>query len=126
MATERITAPLVKKIVDEHLQEHILKINPKLHDVYHAVLGEQGKGGLYGEVDELKGVKTTVNRHDTLLVGEKGDNGLVSTTKDHESRIKSLEKIGDKVSGLTWSILVWAIIQGLTALPKLIALLNAD
>ncbi len=126
MTTTRITAPHVQKALDEHLQKHELKIDPKLHDVYHAVLGEQGKGGLCDEVDELKGVKTTVNRHDTLLVGEKGDNGLVSTAKDHETRLKSLEKVGDKVSGLTWSILAWALIQFLTSLPKLIALLNAD
>ena len=55
MAIDRITAPLVKKIVDEHLQEHILKINPKLHDVYHAVFGEQGKGGLCEEFERVKG-----------------------------------------------------------------------
>ncbi len=126
MTTERLTIRKVKDELDRHLHDHDIKLNPKLCEVHKAVFGEQGKGGLCDEVDELKGVKTTVNRHDTLLVGEKGDNGLVSTTKDHESRIKSLEKVGDKVSGLTWSILVWAIIQGLTALPKLIALLNAD
>jgi len=62
MAIDRITAPLVKKIVDEHLQEHILKINPKLHDVYHAVLGEQGKGGLCDEVDKLKGQFDSIDK----------------------------------------------------------------
>ena len=38
----------------DHLQEHALKYNVKLHDVYHAVLGEQGKGGLCDEVDKIK------------------------------------------------------------------------
>ena len=110
----------------DHLQEHILKHNPKLHNVHEAVFGEKGRGGLCDDVEELKGLKGTVARHDTLLVGEKGDNGLVSTAKDHETRLKSLEKVGDKVSGLTWSILAWALIQFLTSLPKLIALLNAE
>lgn len=39
----------------DHLQEHALRYNVKLHDVYHAVLGEQGKGGLCDEVDKIKG-----------------------------------------------------------------------
>ena len=50
----RITAPLVNKKLDEHLQKHELKLDPKLHDVYHAVLGEQGKGGLCDEIDKIK------------------------------------------------------------------------
>jgi hypothetical protein len=54
MTAERITAPHVQKALDEHLQKHELKIDPKLHDVYHAVLGEQGKGGLCDEVDKIK------------------------------------------------------------------------
>lgn len=55
MATvERITAPLIKKVLDEHLQKHELKLDPKLHDVYHAVFGDQGKGGLCDEVERLK------------------------------------------------------------------------
>ena len=33
MATERITAPIVKKVLYEHLQKHELKTDSKLHDV---------------------------------------------------------------------------------------------
>lgn len=61
MAIERITAPIVKKALDEHLQKHELKLDPKLHDVYHAVLGEQGKGGLCDEVGNLKTSFTVIN-----------------------------------------------------------------
>ena len=61
MTSERITAPIVKKVLDEHLQEHALKINPKLHDVYHAVFGEQGKGGLCDEVDKMGDNMKSIN-----------------------------------------------------------------
>ena len=54
MATERITAPIVRKVLDDHLHEHALKLDPKLHDVYHTVFGQQGKGGLCEEVESLK------------------------------------------------------------------------
>lgn len=110
----------------DHLQEHILKHNPKLHNVHEAVFGEKGRGGICDDVDELKGLRGTVTRHDTLLVGPDGDNGLVSKAKDHESRIENLEKVGGRISNLTWSILAWAIIQFLTSLPKLLALLNVE
>ena len=50
MENTRITAPIVKKVLDEHLQEHARKYDVKLHDVYHAVLGEHGKGGLCEKV----------------------------------------------------------------------------
>lgn len=66
MKTDRITAPLVKKYLDEHLHEHLLKFNTKLHEVYHAVLGEQGKGGLCNEVDNLT---TKLGTIDTRLTG---------------------------------------------------------
>lgn len=51
----RITAPIVNKKLDEHLQKHELKIDPKLHDVYYAVFGEHGKReGLISDVERLK------------------------------------------------------------------------
>lgn len=46
----------------DHLQEHALKYNVKLHDVYHTVLGEQGKGGLCDEVDQIKGEIKTIDK----------------------------------------------------------------
>ena len=55
MATERITAPKVQQALQEHLQRHELKLDGKLHDVYHAVFGEQGKGGICEEFERVKG-----------------------------------------------------------------------
>ena len=54
MATDRITAPIVKKVLDEHLQKHELKLDPKLHNVHEAVFGKGGIGGLCDEVERLK------------------------------------------------------------------------
>mgnify|MGYP007071570427 CR=1 FL=1 len=45
----------------DHLQEHALKFNIKLHDVYHAVLGEQGKGGLCDDVVQLQSDMKTID-----------------------------------------------------------------
>ena len=65
MAEEpRVTAPKVNERLDDHLQEHALRFNIKLHDVYHAVFGEQGKGGICTEVSDLK---TTIGVIDTRL-----------------------------------------------------------
>ena len=56
MATvEKITAPKVQQALQEHLQRHELKLDGKLHDVYHAVFGEQGKGGICEEFERVKG-----------------------------------------------------------------------
>ena len=56
MATvEKITAPKVQQALQEHLQRHELKLDGKLHDVYHAVFGEQGKGGICDEFERVKG-----------------------------------------------------------------------
>jgi len=51
---ERVTAPVVKKMLDEHLQRHELKIDPKLHDVHEAVFGKGNIGGLCDDVERLK------------------------------------------------------------------------
>lgn len=92
--TTRITASKVNETLKDHLQEHAQVFNPMLKN------------------------------HNDLLVGERGDNGLCFTAKDHEKRIADLEKIGNKVDNLIWGILVWAAIQLLTKLPELIALVN--
>ena len=56
MATvEKIRAPKVQQALQEHLQRHELKLDGKLHDVYHAVFGEQGKGGICEEFERVKG-----------------------------------------------------------------------
>jgi hypothetical protein len=62
MATERVTAPLVKKVLDEHLQRHELKIDPKLHDVHEAVFGKGNIGGLCDEVERLKAINLRLQK----------------------------------------------------------------
>jgi hypothetical protein len=62
MATERVTAPLVKKIIDDHLQRHELKIDPKLHDVHEAVFGKGNIGGLCDEVQDIKYVYNALGK----------------------------------------------------------------
>lgn len=70
MTSERITAPLVNKKLDEHLQKHELKIDPKLHDVYHAVFGEQGKGGVIADVERLEMAMASIDeRLETIESG---------------------------------------------------------
>jgi len=54
MTSDRITAPFVNKKLDEHLQKHELKIDPKLCEVYKSVFGEHSKDGLIAEVERMK------------------------------------------------------------------------
>lgn len=64
MATTRITATCVKEILDDHITKH--------KDVYDPML----------------------KNHQVLLVGEKGDNGLVFSTKEIVNGFRTLKKIG--------------------------------
>lgn len=96
MVTEKLTAPRVKNLLDDHLLVH------------------------------EKNYDKTLNRHEVILFGEKGDNGLCSKSKDHETRIENLEKVGTKIDGLKWSIILWVVLQALTALPKIIEWANAQ
>lgn len=89
---KKITAGRVNDALKDHLQEHEQVLNPMLKN------------------------------HQVLLVGEKGDNGLCFTSKDHEKRIVNLEKVGDKIDNLKWGIVLWAATQLLVNLPNLIAL----
>lgn len=91
MAAERITAPLVKKVFDEHLQRHELKIDPKLNNVHEAVFGEKGKGGLCDDVTKLK-------------------------ETDFPSIDKRLEKIEAGINKMTWVV----VLAVLAALLKLV------
>lgn len=51
-----------KITLKDHLKEHELRFNFKLHDVYHTVFGEQGKGGLCNEVDDLKSQLASIDK----------------------------------------------------------------
>lgn len=55
----RITAPKVMAELQSHLQRHEDKLDGKIHDTWHAVFGDRGKGGLCSDVEEMKrGYKT--------------------------------------------------------------------
>ena len=55
MATaEKITAPLVKRVLDEHLQKHELKYDVKQHNLHSTVFGEKGDDGMVAEIDDLQ------------------------------------------------------------------------
>lgn len=67
MATERITAPLVKKALDEHLQRHELKLDPKLHNVHEAVFGPGNQGGICDQVEKLRGNISMIDKRLTNI-----------------------------------------------------------
>ena len=68
MATaERITAPLIKKALDEHLQKHELKYDVKLHDVHAAVFGEHKDDGMISEIDDLQHSYKDIERRLTKI-----------------------------------------------------------
>ena len=64
MATQRITAPKVKGIVDDHLTRH--------KDVYDKLL----------------------NKHDVTLYGEKGDDGITYDVKEIVNGFKTIKGVG--------------------------------
>lgn len=74
-SVEKITAPKVQQALQEHLQRHELKLDGKLHDVYHAVFGEQGKGGICDEFEKVKGNMEHIN--DRLAKIEGGINKVL-------------------------------------------------
>lgn len=67
MDTTRITATKVNQKLDEHLQEHTLKLNQKLHDVWYAVFGDKGKGGLCDDVQSLQEKFNTIDKRLTNI-----------------------------------------------------------
>ena len=76
MTEQRITAPRVFADLQRHIQKHDDKYDPKLH------------------------------RHDILLVGQDGDNGLCSDLKDLNKRLRDLEKIKAELSGVKWAVVI--------------------
>lgn len=76
--TERITAPKVMGILEDHLHLHEQKYNPKAHN------------------------------HQVILFGEKGDDGLVSTVREHEECMKrlqgKLDKYEENINKIVWLI----------------------
>ena len=69
-ATERLTIQKVKTELDTHLHDHDIKLDPKLHDVYHAVFGEKGKGGVIADVERLEMAMASIDeRLETIESG---------------------------------------------------------
>jgi len=64
MATQRITAPKVKGIIDDHVIRHI--------EVYDKLL----------------------YKHDTTLYGEKGDDGIAYDVRDIVNGFKTIKGVG--------------------------------
>ena len=57
---DRITAPVVKELLDNHLQFHELKLNPKVHNHQEILFGEKGDDGMCADVKEIKRGYTTM------------------------------------------------------------------
>jgi len=62
MVAEKLTIKKVKDELDIHLHDHAIKYDPKLHDVYHAVFGEQGKGGLVSDLERLEVAMASIDK----------------------------------------------------------------
>ena len=62
-AVERITAPLVQRALDDHLQRHELKLDPKLHNVHEAVFGVNNQGGLCDKAEALAIKFTAIDKN---------------------------------------------------------------
>jgi len=58
MATETTSRITLK----DHLQEHALKFNQKLHDTWYAVFGDKGKGGLCDEIEKIKSEREIIDK----------------------------------------------------------------
>ena len=57
---DRITTPQVKDMLDNHLQFHELKLNPKVHNHQEILFGEKGDDGMCADVKEIKRGYTTM------------------------------------------------------------------
>jgi len=75
MAVSKITASLVKSELDDHKQKHADKLDPEL------------------------------NNARVILFGDKGDDGLCSIIKDHESRIQTNEEMRRTINKIWLGIL---------------------
>ena len=49
--------------------------------------------------------------HHVILFGEKGDNGLCATAKDHERRIMDIEKVKNEVAQVKWAVVIAILVQ---------------
>jgi len=54
MATDRLTARIVKDALDDHLSFHALKLDPKVHNHHIILFDEKGDGGMCSDVKEIK------------------------------------------------------------------------
>lgn len=67
--------------LQNHLQRHEDKLDPKGHN------------------------------HHVILFGEKGDGGLCATAKDHERRIMDIEKVKDEIGQVKWAVVIAILVQ---------------
>ena len=61
-----------------------------------------------------------LDRHELVLYGEKGDNGLCARAKDHERRIMDIEKVRDEIRQVKWAVVIEVLVLMGAYLMKLI------
>ena len=91
MTAERITAPHVQKALDEHLQKHELKIDPKLHNLQVTIFGERGQGGLSDDIEKVKDHLSVLDGHEGRIIR------LETGTVERVERIGTLRRDVDKL-----------------------------
>lgn len=68
MTTDRITAPKVMGILDDHIKLHENKLDPKVHQHHVLLLGPDGDDGLCSFIKEMdkdmKEVKKRIDKYD--------------------------------------------------------------
>lgn len=107
MVSERITAPLVNKKIDAHLQRHELKIDPKLHNIQVCMFGESGGGGLNEAIHLVKDRVAVIEKIERILVGPDGNNGLNSEVQNLKHRYDDIDKRLEKMEkNINWAVLL--------------------
>ena len=72
--------------LQNHLQHHEDKLDSKLHN------------------------------HQIILFGDRGDNGICATSKNHERRIMDIEKVRDEIRQVKWAVVIAILVQAGTYL----------
>ena len=80
MASERITTPIVKGMVEDHLQFHENRLDPKLHNHQIILFGEKGDNGMCADVRDIKrGYATMKSIGVAILITLLGNIVLIAT-----------------------------------------------